>query len=317
MIRTSLSFIALLSLVACVGCTKPKQTTAVGAAAGGAIGAGLGAIIGNQTGNAGSGVAIGAVAGAATGALVANALQAQQESLRSQNEALERQERLLKVQRSEITELRNMNPDIVEQKRIALQRRGPEPTPYRSAALRSANPFTRTDVTRARLNPKTLAPSSIRRSPADVKPSVAKLKEPSRVKMVKSEQKPETAIINQKPIKPLLADPLVEEQTEELSETTRVVEQEPQSSCEDTTTEQRAARAAADPSDKLLHLRKALRLCPDSAELHHELGKVYSSMNRSADASSEFEEALRVDPTFKAAKSALNELKSAEIDQRF
>jgi hypothetical protein len=40
-------------------------------------------------------------------------------------------------------------------------------------------------------------------------------------------------------------------------------------------------------------------------------------MNRSADATDEFLEALKVDPTFSAAKVALNELKTAEVDQRF
>ena len=139
--KTHTLLLAFTALVAGTGCTKPKQTTAVSAAAGGAIGAGLGAIVGNQTGNAGSGVAIGAVAGAATGALIGNALQAQQEKLDSQKESIQRQDQAIRAQRSEIEELRRMQSDtgytaartqsvnayLVEQKRLQLQRRGPSP----------------------------------------------------------------------------------------------------------------------------------------------------------------------------------------------
>lgn len=322
MIRATLKTLTLLSAVVTLGCTQPRQTTAVGAAAGGAIGAGLGAIIGNQTGNAGSGVAIGAVAGAATGALVANALQAQQESLRSQDEALERQERLLQVQRSEITELRNMNPDVVEKKRVALQRRGPEPTYYRSAALRSSDPFATSSTTRARLDPKSLSPAATRKSPTPMKPSATKTSAsntvgPVKVKAIPFETQPEPKVAPKTPLKPQVIEPKLEDLSADSTETARLDASSAESTCENTATEQRAAAAASDPSDKLLHLRKALRLCPNSAELHHELGKVYSSMNRSTDASHEFKEALKVDPTFSAATLALNELKAQEIDQRF
>jgi thioredoxin-like negative regulator of GroEL len=157
----------------------------------------------------------------------------------------------------------------------------------------------------------------MRKNTSLVKPSVAKLTEPSKVKALRNEPTSEQKISAKPPVKPQLIEPLLEEQSVEADETTRVVDQESQSSCEDTTAEQRSARTATDPSDKLLHLRKALRLCPNNATLHHELGKVYSSMNRSADATDEFLEALKVDPTFSAAKVALNELKTAEVDQRF
>ena len=91
------------------GCTEPGETTGIGATAGGVIGAGLGAIVGNQTGNPGSGLAIGAAAGAGTGAMIANAIQAQDETLRAQDEAIERQEQVIRAQKSEIEELRRMN----------------------------------------------------------------------------------------------------------------------------------------------------------------------------------------------------------------
>lgn len=107
--------IPLLTLVALLGsaCTEPGQTTAVGAAAGGAVGAGLGAIIGNQTGDPGAGFVLGAASGAGVGGAIGNALEAQEKTIRSQDEALERQERMLSSQRAEIDELKKVSQDSV------------------------------------------------------------------------------------------------------------------------------------------------------------------------------------------------------------
>lgn len=62
---------------------------------------------------------------------------------------------------------------------------------------------------------------------------------------------------------------------------------------------------APDTSDKLFHLRRALRLCPDNASYHNKLGEVYRSLNRTADAQFEFREALNIDPGFQAARNNL------------
>jgi Flp pilus assembly protein TadD len=70
---------------------------------------------------------------------------------------------------------------------------------------------------------------------------------------------------------------------------------------------------ASDNSDKLFHLRRALRLCPNSAPLHHELGKVYASMQRTKDAEGEFQQALSIDPSFSAAKKELGALLKDEV----
>jgi Flp pilus assembly protein TadD len=69
-----------------------------------------------------------------------------------------------------------------------------------------------------------------------------------------------------------------------------------------------AAASASDDSDKLFHLRKALRLCPNSAETHYELGQAYLHMDRAADASYEFKQALSINPGYSAAKESLQEL---------
>jgi osmotically inducible lipoprotein OsmB len=89
-----------------VGCTEPGQMTEIGAATGGVLGAGLGAIVGSQTGDPGAGLVIGAAAGATSGALVANALEAQQQAIQTQDEAIERQEQMIRAQNAEIEELR-------------------------------------------------------------------------------------------------------------------------------------------------------------------------------------------------------------------
>jgi hypothetical protein len=304
-----LAFLTSASLLVSVGCTKPKETTAVGSAAGTALGAGLGAIIGNQTGNAGSGVAIGAVAGAATGALVANALQAQQESVRSQDEAIERQERLLQAQRSELNELRTMNSDVVEKKRIALQKRGPNPmATYRTASARSTEwlPTTTDNTMRARMNPTLDSGKPSRTSALSAKTT-----------SVKTQSNRGAAALPSKSVAPSIAPKLVNDEASSDSDGSDAVTAEKlaglatesdSEACHDASKEQRAATKATDSSDKLFHLRKALRLCPANAELHHALGKVYASMNRTTDAKQAFAEALKADPTFGAAKSSLNNL---------
>jgi tetratricopeptide (TPR) repeat protein len=93
-----------LVLLSFAQCTKPKETTAVGAAAGGVVGAGLGAIVGAQTGSTGAGLAIGTAAGAATGALIGNALQAKEEADRTQDEAIERQQQMIAAHGRELDE---------------------------------------------------------------------------------------------------------------------------------------------------------------------------------------------------------------------
>jgi tetratricopeptide (TPR) repeat protein len=85
------------------------------------------------------------------------------------------------------------------------------------------------------------------------------------------------------------------------------------SECKEALAERDLALEAPQNSDKLFHLRRALRLCPQSAPLHHELGKVYASMERRQDAESEFKQALSIDPSLSAAKNALSDLLKQEV----
>ena len=83
--------------------------------------------------------------------------------------------------------------------------------------------------------------------------------------------------------------------------------------CKEALEERDLAVAASDNSDKLFHLRRALRLCPDSAPLHHELGKVYAAMERPKDAEDEYKQALSADPNFTASKNALSSMLKEEV----
>jgi len=300
-----------IAAAALTGCTKPRQTTAVGSVAGGAIGAGLGAIVGNQTGNAGSGVAIGAVAGAATGALIGNALQAQQEKSDSQKETLKRQDQAIRAQRSEIEELRRMQSDtgyssgrtqnvnayIIEQKRLQLQKRGPAPRGQSSdssyapppLAMRSSEPLARYEAKSA---PLPVAPKKMRTTP------VGKgIEEKDLASAAATTVDTETSPTKSEPAA------VKEETPAKVVETTKA-----KSGCEEGREARDAAASASDNSDKLFHLRKALRLCPNNAETHYDLGKAYLNMDRAADANYEFKQALSIDPSFKAAQESLKDL---------
>jgi tetratricopeptide (TPR) repeat protein len=319
---TQTLILALTTALAFTGCTKPKQTTAVSAAAGGAIGAGLGAIVGNQTGNAGSGVAIGAVAGAATGALIGNALQAQQEKLDSQKESIQRHEQTIRAQRSELEELRRMESDngysgtrtqsvnayLVEQKRLQLQRRGPSPKGESISAYSPPPLSPRASEPLARYNTKVVAPlpAAAAASPVVTTPP-KKAPTTSRIAQGIQEKDLASAAATQ-------ADQVEEASTDTTQAVPAKLAEKPVTTegCQQSKEAREAAASTSDNSDKLLHLRKALRLCPNSAETHYEMGKTYLAMDRAADASYEFKQALSLNPNYTAAQESLKELDQAK-----
>lgn len=352
---------AVLLSVTSVGCTKPRQTTAVGSGIGGAIGAGLGAIIGNQSGSAGSGLAIGAGAGAAVGALVGNALQAQEERNRTQDEAIKRQERVIQAQRNEITELRSIrgddsypsqtpstpryryrsittdpeSPEVARQ-RARLQQRGPNPanaarsahaatyysyqqpeprapavthTATRTAPPTAVLPSASTVAAQKSVTHKPLARYDIRSELGNEPSEFAHPSEHKPKKTAAPSQKEKVGQIDESDIS------LAEKPTSVTSRAS-LPPPSPQTQskeCKEAFAERDLAAEAPENSDKLFHLRRALRLCPQSAPLHHELGKVYASMQRTSDAEDEFQQALKIDPSFSAAKRELGSLLKEEV----
>ena len=262
------SAILMLSLcLALSGCTRPGETTAAGAAAGGVLGAGLGAIVGNQTGDPGSGMVIGALAGASAGAAVGNALQAQQESIRTQDEALERQERTIRAQNAELQELRGIRASSSDSVSFGRSSNGS------SAGLAD------------RSGSRALVEKSLIGGPAEVRGSInweaqsanAGSGSALRERSLNTEGDVRTGLDTS-------AD--VQMSTE----------------CRAGFDEALTAKKSADKSERLFHYRRALRLCPSEPAFHNGLGEVYLSLNRKADAEFEFREALKLDPEFATAR---------------
>jgi len=245
----------------CLGmlaCTDPGEKTAVGAATGGVLGAGLGAIVGNQTGDPGQGLVIGALAGAGTGAMVGNALEAQEKTMHTQDEAIERQEKTIRAQSAEIEELRRMNQDTpTSAYKGAYRGEGSarEPLAYsRGGAQREIERVTSKDLSASQGYGTAAAPSAA-------------------------------------------AAPLA------LSNSSSP-------DCREAFGEIDKAAQVSEPSEKLFHYRRALRMCPNQPEIHNGLGEVYLSLNRKADAEFEFKEALKLDSSYAKARTNLDTIKN-------
>lgn len=325
--------VAALGLCLFSGCTEPGETTGMAAATGGVIGAGLGAIVGSQTGDTGTGLVIGAVAGSSAGALVGNAIEVQEKTLRTQDEAIERQDRMIASQRAEIEELRRLDRD-------GMARGRDDVTRGRFAGTGPSSPTQRTVVPHA-VVPRAEGIRESTMTPASRAVPVERTIELPKSSPVKSEPaksvapKVTTAKVAPKsvPVKaPEISAALVEE-TVTVEE--RVVAIEPKletpveaglaadvtgalqgaqptgstgSECANAADEISKAGIATDSADKLFHLRRALRLCPDNADYHNRLGEVYLSLSRTSDAEYEFREALRLDPHLEGAVKNLTVL---------
>lgn len=67
---------------------------------------------------------------------------------------------------------------------------------------------------------------------------------------------------------------------------------------------------AGDDAAAVVHYRDALVFRPDDVNLHMSLGVALARMKRLSEARSEFEMAVRIDPTFQPAKQALQEMQA-------
>lgn len=333
----ALRLTAPLFLFVTVGCTQPGETTGLGAAAGGALGAGLGAIIGSQSGAAGSGLALGAVAGSAGGALIGNAFQAQQEAIRTQDEAIERQERMVRAQRSEIEELRKMNQDTPSRRAVpssvaassVSQNRSKISVPSQQAARRVPQ-IANSQPQRA--SAPVIDTEDLRRPAAKAEmETIRKIEEEAPRAKLREPSRDETRIVERDLTDPSFRDvPIVKDvetlgEFEENRNSSKTLGDDDSigrgsstdekklsaSSCQQAKDEMSQSSASSESSEKLYHLRRALRLCPENPAFHHELGKVYLMLKRPADAEYEFKQALSVDPSYKPAQRSLNDLDSS------
>jgi tetratricopeptide (TPR) repeat protein len=70
------------------------------------------------------------------------------------------------------------------------------------------------------------------------------------------------------------------------------------------------AQTSVDPEEAIALYREGLKLCPDDDVGHYELGKVLAARGRSAEAASEFEAALKINPSFIDAKKRLDAVRT-------
>ncbi|MDX8392113.1 MAG: glycine zipper domain-containing protein [Mariprofundaceae bacterium] len=71
------------------------------------------------------------------------------------------------------------------------------------------------------------------------------------------------------------------------------------------------AAASGDNGDRIYFLEKAVKLCPDQAQAHNDLGVAYYSRNERHDrdrAKNEFNDALRINPNYTVARDNLSSL---------
>ncbi|NLF24715.1 MAG: tetratricopeptide repeat protein [Deltaproteobacteria bacterium] len=269
--KTKLALLILVSLLGSA-CTDPGQTTAIGAATGGAVGAGLGAIIGNQSGNPGAGMAIGAISGAGIGGAIGNALEAQEKTIRSQDEALERSERMISSQRAEIEELKRAGNDSISFK----------PSSQSGREMRSpSEPYASTAWQREPVSPSFSSPAFPPSSAADS----------SATSSARGAYRWDDSRKTAAPAG---------------TQASATVSSADSADCAQAEEEVRSGDRASNSADKLFHYRRALRLCPNRADFHNSLGETYLKLQRKEDAEFEFREALRVDPGFSAARQNLN-----------
>ena len=79
-----------------------------------------------------------------------------------------------------------------------------------------------------------------------------------------------------------------------------------------------AARKAKSDEEAISRYREGLGLCPSDEVAHNELGEIYSRTGRPADARTEFEAALKINPNFARAQKNLDALGNVpEVAPRF
>lgn len=335
-------------LLVAVGCSQPVDKTTVSAATGGVIGAGLGAIIGSQTGSTSGGLAIGAAAGTLAGAMIGNTLESQEVSMRTQDEAIERQEQRIAAQRGEIDELRRINQD--DSGKGATGARGSSST-YNAAAYNRGYP----QREKVKLNPPAVARTQVSASagvPARAGATAAATTSyadsaavsravPVQNRAVLAERSAEEPKAKLGSLRENDLGVQADTQAEQLTHNTAVIGEVEQTDsysqqaaspqvldsaealrsmspqCKEAHSEAGRARLVEDSADKLYHYRRALRLCPGTAQYHLELGETYLAMNRASDAEFELREALRLDPQLATAEQLLAKSGNSSADPSF
>jgi cytochrome c-type biogenesis protein CcmH/NrfG len=210
------------------------------------------------------------VAGTSAGAAIGSTLEEQDQIARTQDEAIERHERTIQAQRSELIELRRMNQDDSAGER-------------RSASLRAAFAPSLDLKPKQELGSRDLnanmAQGIMQRAETSVQaPSMAaKLPRPesvgSRWDVAPSQTTNTNSVQASSAAEPAALD-----------------------QCGKADQEIQKSEDVSDSADKLFHLRRAIRLCPEQPRYRMALGDYYAANNRTTDAKAEYERANKLAP---------------------
>lgn len=92
-------------------------------------------------------------------------------------------------------------------------------------------------------------------------------------------------------------------------QTQRETEERERAACNRAFASFAAARKAPDDAAAITSYREGLALCPSDDVAHNELGELYARTGRTAEARTEFEAALKLNPNFTRAQKNLDALR--------
>jgi Flp pilus assembly protein TadD len=97
-------------------------------------------------------------------------------------------------------------------------------------------------------------------------------------------------------------------QEAEAIRTQREKEEQERAACNRAFASFASARKAPDDATAITYYREGLALCPSDDVAHNELGELYARLGRAAEARTEFEAALKLNPNFTRAQKNLDAL---------
>lgn len=322
------------------------STTGAATIAGAVLGGGVGAIIGSQASNVGAALAVGSIAGAGIGATIGHAFETDEKNLEEDRLKAERQDELIQANQRRIDEYKR-GQDISTEQRGAFggdsfintppgYRGNPRATQFSSA--RSYAYIQEAPVRVVAPPVKVSPPVKVVQAPVvksqeikvasdkngvDLIPEVPKetltatpIEKTGGLPPAKEtiEDTEEVITLREKPkssSEKASKEPSIETLSAEvIAPVAAISPKDPKAEdCSKAEQEFSRAKSSVSDADKLFYLRRALRLCPNSAEYHVAVGKIYGRLGRSEDAQYELQQALQIEPGNATAKQELLVLK--------
>lgn len=264
---------SLVSLTACS--TYQAGQTDQAAAAGAVIGGGLGAVAGGQSGGgAVAGLSLGAIAGAGIGSYVGDRFERDSNSMQAQAETIRRQQREIQQKQTEINDLRRMGQDQVA---------------FRSSGSHYGNMDTGNAIS------ETIHEQELMAAPAPA------------MRDVHMQPRAVAPSYDGNVVYETTSGDMANSNARAAYDWDRKAEtMTPE--CAEAQEESTKATGADEMAEQLYHYRRALRLCPERADFHIGISKVYLKLERYEDAKYELEEALKLDPSHNEANEMMRAL---------